>query len=68
MLRSQKLVELEYMEMEEQLAAGFTKAVGHLKFVEMRMKLNEENDGVNLALSTDMRMDGRGSPDLIAVD
>ena len=53
--------------MEEQLADGFTKAVGHLKFVEMRMKLNEEN-GVNLALSTDMRMDGRGSPDLIAVD
>ena len=38
----EKLVELEHVKMEEQLADGFTKALGHLKFVEMPVKLGIE--------------------------
>ena len=35
----EKLVKLEHVKTEEQLADGFTKALGRLKFVEMRVKL-----------------------------
>ena len=33
------MVELEYVKTGQQLADGFTKALGRLKFVEMRVKL-----------------------------
>ena len=35
----EKLIELEHVKTEEQLADGFTKALSCLKFVEMRVKL-----------------------------